>query len=450
VKVVKFGGSSLSSTTQIKKVIDIIKKDKDRKSVIVSAPGKRDEADVKVTDLLIAYYKSYVEGNDTREVQQEIIARFAAIAKAFSLSLTFIEQLKERIFQLALLPIEGNKYLYDAFLAQGEDLQARLLSEILIQEDLEARYVNPKDAGIFVSDEPRSARILSESYQILAQLNNINGIVVIPGFFGYTKKGDICTFSRGGSDVTGAIVAAGVGASLYENFTDVDGIFSAHPEIVHKPQRVKELTYREMRELAYAGFAVFHDEALMPVFKAKIPIVIKNTNNPTHSGTTICNARKLTDQSVVGIASNSGFVSINITKFFMNREVGFVRKILSILEKFGIGFERMPSGIDDLSIIVRKRFLTPEIEKMILQEIVKAVSPDEIYIERDLSIIMIVGEGMKHSVGVTAAGSFALSSKKINLEMINQGSSEVSVMFGIQKKQEKRAVRALYHAYFEE
>ncbi|MDR0614519.1 MAG: aspartate kinase, partial [Lactobacillales bacterium] len=389
MKVVKFGGSSLASAMQIKKVIDIIKKNKDRKFVVVSAPGKQDAADVKITDLLIAYYKSYVEGNDTKDVQQEIIARFAAIAKAFSLSLTFIEQLKERIFQLALLPIEGNQYLYDTFLAQGEDLQARLLSEILIQEGLEARYVNPKDAGIIVSNEPRGARILPESYQILAQLNNINGIVVIPGFFGYTKKGDICIFSRGGSDVTGAIVAVGVEASLYENFTDVDGIFSAHPGIVHKPQPIKELTYREMRELAYAGFAVFHDEALMPVFKAEIPIVIKNTNNPTHPGTTISNTRKPTDQSVVGIASDSGFVSINITKFFMNREIGFVRKILSVLEKFGIGFERMPSGIDDLSVIVRERFLTPEIEKMILQEIAEAVLPDEIYIERDLSIIMI-------------------------------------------------------------
>lgn len=223
--------------------------------------------------------------------------------------------------------------------------------------------MSPKDAGIFVSDEPRGARILPESHQTLSHLSSIKDIVVIPGFFGYTKNGEICTFSRGGSDVTGAIVAARVGAQLYENFTDVDGIFSAHPGIVHNPQPIKELTYREMRELAYAGFAVFHDEALMPAFKAEIPIVIKNTNNPMHPGTTIRNTRKLTDQSVVGIASDSGFVSINITKFFMSREVGFVRKILSVLEKFGIGFERMPSGIDDLSIIVREKFLTPEIEK---------------------------------------------------------------------------------------
>ncbi|MDR3157121.1 MAG: aspartate kinase [Lactobacillales bacterium] len=450
MKVVKFGGSSLASAVQIRKVIDIIKEDDQRKFVVVSAPGKRDEADTKMTDLFIDYYECYVNGLETKKFQQKIVARFSAIASAFSLPVTIIKDFEERIARLLNNPIEGNQYLYDMFLAQGEDLQARLLAEIFVKEGISASYMSPKDAGLLVSDEPGNARILPESYERIFSLRDQSGVVIIPGFFGYTCSGEICTFSRGGSDITGSIIAAGVHADLYENFTDVDGVFAAHPGIVHNPQFIKEMTYREMRELAYAGFSVFHDEALIPIFRAEIPIVIKNTNNPSHPGTQISNTRELTSQPVIGIASDSGFASINITKFLLNREIGFVRKILSILETHEISFEHMPSGIDDLSIIVRESYLTPKLENLILRDIADIVQPDELQIEHDLSILMLIGEGMKRSVGVTAAGTFALSSKRINLEMITQGSSEVSVIFGIRSSQEARAVRALYHAYFED
>jgi aspartate kinase len=315
-----------------------------------------------------------------------------------------------------------------------------------------AEYIHPKDAGILVSDEPGNARVLPKAYDLLTYLNDIEGILVIPGFFGVTEDGDICTFSRGGSDITGSIVAAGTKADLYENFTDVNGIYSANPHLVHHPQPIRELTYREMRELAYAGFTVFHDEALIPAFRAKIPIVIKNTNNPTHPGTRIINDREFGTepvQIVTGIASDSGFSAFNIQKFLMNREVGFGRKVLTILEEMNIPFEHMPSGIDDLTILIRSRFLNEEIEEEIVNRLKAELEPDEIRIERNLSIIMLVGEGMNQSVGVTATGTFALSTKHINLALINQGFSEVSVMFGIQADQEHRAVRALYHAFFE-
>ena len=277
-----------------------------------------------------------------------------------------------------------------------------------------------------------------------------NEVLVIPGFFGVTKENQICTFSRGGSDITGSIIAAGVKADLYENFTDVDGIFAAHPGIIHQPHSIPELTYREMRELAYAGFSVLHDEALLPAYRGKIPLVIKNTNNPDHPGTRIVLKHSSDKFPVVGIAGDSGFVSINMSKYLMNREVGFGRKILQILEDLNIGWEHMPTGIDDLSIILRSRELTPIKEEEILRQLVQKAEVDHAEIEHDLSIIMIVGEKMKSHIGVTATATRALSENKINIQMMSQGSSEVSIMFVVNKEQEKAAIKALYHAFFDE
>ena len=237
-------------------------------------------------------------------------------------------------------------------------------------------------------------------------------------------------------------------ADLYENFTDVDGIFAAHPGVVHEPHSIPELTYKEMRELAYAGFSVLHDEALLPAYRGKIPLVIKNTNNPSHPGTRIILEHKGATVPVVGIASDDKFVSINMSKYLMNREVGFGRKVLQILEDLNIRWEHMPSGIDDLSIIIRERELTPIKEQEILSYLTRELGVDEVEIEHGLSILMIVGENMKDHIGVTATAAKALSEKHINLEMISQGSSEVSVMFVIETEQEKAAVRALYDAFF--
>ncbi|WP_302852465.1 aspartate kinase [uncultured Streptococcus sp.] len=448
MKVIKFGGSSLASAEQLKKVLDIVTSDPERRFVIVSAPGKRHSEDTKVTDALIKYYKNYVAGDDVTASQKWIIDRYQAIADELGLSPAIMTKISTAIKQLATLPIEDNAFLYDTFLAAGEDNNAKLVAEYFRKNGLSSRYMHPKEAGIIVSSEPSNARILPSSYDKLEALQELDEVIVIPGFFGVTVDGNVCTFSRGGSDISGSIVAAGVKADLYENFTDVDGIFAAHPGVVHKPHTIKELTYREMRELAYAGFSVLHDEALIPAYRGKIPLVIKNTNNPNHPGTRITLKNTSNNAPVIGIAADDNFASINMSKYLMNREVGFGRKVLQILEELNIRWEHMPTGIDDMSIIVRERELTPIKEQEITTYLTRELGVDEVDIEHGLSIIMIVGEDMKNHIGVTATATKALSEKHINLEMISQGSSEVSVMFVTQTEHEKQAVRALYKAFF--
>lgn len=434
MKVIKFGGSSLASAEQLKKVLDIVTSDPERRFVIVSAPGKRHSEDTKVTDALIKYYKNYVAGNDVTASQKWIIDRYQAIADELGLSPAIMTKISTAIKQLATLPIEDNAFLYDTFLAAGEDNNAKLVAEYFRKNGLSSRYMHPKEAGIIVSSEPSNARILPSSYDKLEALQELDEVIVIPGFFGVTVDGNVCTFSRGGSDISGSIVAAGVKADLYENFTDVDGIFAAHPGVVHKPHTIKELTYREMRELAYAGFSVLHDEALIPAYRGKIPLVIKNTNNPNHPGTRITLKNISNNAPVIGIAADDNFASINMSKYLMNREVGFGRKVLQILEELNIRWEHMPTGIDDMSIIVRERELTPIKEQEITTYLTRELGVDEVDIEHGLSIIMIVGEDMKNHIGVTATATKALSEKHINLEMISQGSSEVSVMFVTQDR----------------
>ena len=448
MKVVKFGGSSLASASQLQKVLNIVKSDKDRKFVVVSAPGKRDNNDTKVTDALIQYYRAYIEGEDLIQHQEWIIKRYQQMVSELQLKPLVLEKISKSILDLATLPIEENPFLYDTFLAAGEDNNAKLIAAFFNQNGLKTRYIHPKEAGILVSSEPSNARILPSSYDKIEELKNYEEVLVIPGFFGITQKGQICTFSRGGSDITGSIIAAGVKADLYENFTDVDGIFAAHPGIIQKPHLIPELTYREMRELAYAGFGVLHDEALIPAYRGKIPLVIKNTNNPDHPGTKI--VLKHSDKAipVVGIAGDSNFVSINMSKYLMNREVGFGRKVLQILEELNIRWEHMPTGIDDLSIILRERELTPIKEEEILRQLTQKIEVDHAEIEHNLSIIMIVGEKMKSHIGLTATATKALSDNNINIQMISQGSSEVSIMLVVNSEQEKAAIQSLYKAFF--
>ena len=449
MKVVKFGGSSLASATQLEKVLNIVKSDPERRFVVVSAPGKRHDDDIKVTDALIKYYREYIAGNDVTSNQQWIINRYADMVAELGLKPKVLEKISKSITSLATLPIEDNAFLYDTFLAAGENNNAKLFAAYFSQNGVPASYVHPREAGLVVSSEPGNARILPSSYDKIEELNNSDEVLVIPGFFGVTQDGQICTFSRGGSDITGSIIAAGVKADIYENFTDVDGIFAAHPGIVHKPHSIPELTYREMRELAYAGFTVLHDEALLPAYRGKIPLVIKNTNNPEHPGTKIVHKHSKDHLPVVGIAGDAGFVSINMSKYLMNREIGFGRRVLQILEDLNIGWEHMPTGIDDLSIILRERELTPIKEEEILRQLVQKAEVDHAEIEHDLSIIIIVGEKMKSHIGVTATATKALSENNINIQMMSQGSSEVSIMFVVKKNQEKAAIRALYRAFFE-
>lgn len=449
LKVIKFGGSSLASATQLNKVLNIVKDDSKRRIVVVSAPGKRHPEDEKVTDLLIAYADSYLANNDVTIYQEKIIARYEAIAHELNLTGPILPAIKESILALASIKKDHPERVMDTFKASGEDNNAKLVADFFTQNDLPARYVNPLEAGIIVTDEPSNATILESSYEKIFTLDCSNEVLVIPGFFGYTENGDICTFSRGGSDVTGSIIAAGVKAELYENFTDVDAIFAAHPGIIDNPKKIKELTFREMRELSYAGFAVFHDEALIPTFRANIQVVIKNTNNPSAPGTKISTTRESQNESVIGITGDTGFSSIYISKYLMNRELGFVRRVLALLESLNLNYEHMPSGIDDISVIIRQDQLTEAIEAELIEKLYSELNCDEVKIKHNLSMIVVVGEGMKSHLGIAANASKALADAGINLEMINQGSSEVSIIFGIDSKQEKKAIHALYYAFFE-
>ncbi|MFB6467007.1 aspartate kinase [Cytobacillus sp. Hz8] len=448
MKVVKFGGSSLASGEQIEKVFQIVVSDPERKIVVVSAPGKRFADDIKVTDLLITCGERYLKGENADDEWAQIIKRYANIANELDLSTEIIERIEEDLRSL----FEGNKqnpgsYL-EAIKASGEDNNAKLIAYYFQKQGVEAHYVNPKDAGLFVSDEPGNARVLKESYDHLYSLRNRSGIIVFPGFFGYSLNGDVVTFSRSGSDITGSILANGTKASLYENFTDVDAVYSVNPSLVELPHEIRELTYREMRELSYAGFSVFHDEALIPAFRAGIPVNVKNTNNPSAAGTRIVNVRDNKNGPVIGIASDKGFCSIYVSKYLMNREIGFGRKLLHILEDAGLSYEHIPSGIDDISIILKEDHLTEGIECKIKQRILDELQADEVVFIHHLALIMVVGEGMRHNVGTTARAAHALAQADVNIEMINQGSSEVSMMFAVKAVDEVRAVQALYHEFF--
>jgi aspartate kinase len=448
MKVVKFGGTSLASGEQIQKVLDIVVSDPKRKIVVVSAPGKRFEDDTKVTDLLIACAHKQLQGGDATQLLEAVVERFESIAKDLEMSEDIASEIRADLEQR----LQGDKSDPERFLdnmkAAGEDNNAKLIAAYFQDRGIEAKYVSPKEAGLIVSEEPGNARVLPESYERLYSLRDQSGIIIFPGFFGFSEKGDVVTFSRGGSDITGSILANGVKAELYENFTDVDAVYAVNPYFVSHPTEIQELTYREMRELSYAGFSVFHDEALIPAFRAGIPVNIKNTNNPAAPGTKIVNKRETKNGPVVGIASDEGFCSIYIQKYLMNREIGFGRKLLQILENFGLSYEHIPSGIDDVTVILRENQLNNELEQAILCQIKEKLDADEVKIQHHLALIMLVGEGMRRNIGTTARAASALAKAGVNIEMVNQGSSEVSMMFGVKEEVESRAVQALYEEFF--
>lgn len=448
MKVVKFGGSSLASGNQVKKVFDIVTSDPDRKVVVVSAPGKRYAEDRKVTDLLIELGERSLRGDRAPEYLTAVIARYSQVAEELKLPTEIVSKIENDLIELLDADKTRQDRYIDAIKASGEDSNAKLIAEYFKSRGIEASYINPKDAGLFVEETCGTAQVLKKSYENLKALRELPGILIFPGFFGYNEAGEVVTFSRSGSDITGSILANGTGADLYENFTDVDAVYSVNPNVVPNPKEIRELTYREMRELSYAGFSVFHDEALIPAFEAGIPVHIKNTNNPEAAGTRIVNERKNTNGPVIGIASDDDFCSIYVNRYLMNKEIGFGRKLLSILEDFGLTYEHSPSGIDDLSIILRQKQMNAETEKLILERIRTDLKPDEVTVEHNLSLIMMVGEGMRHNIGTAARASKALAEAGVNIEMINQGSSEVSMMFGVKEAQEKKAVQALYEEFF--
>ncbi|WP_040981552.1 aspartate kinase [Oceanobacillus jeddahense] len=449
MKVAKFGGSSVANATQIKKVANIIKSDSSRKVVVVSAPGKRFSDDVKMTDLLIELCYARQQNQDYDLHLENIMGRFQEIIDDLDLDHAILEDIQQTIEKYLQFDISPMAQL-DALKSIGEDSSAKIVSAYLKRLGLNASYVNPKEAGIFVSNEPGNAQLLPESFPMIYKLRDRNDVSVVPGFFGYSADDDLVTFSRGGSDITGAILAAGTKASLYENFTDVDSVFAVNPNFVKNPKDINVLTYKEMRELSYAGFSVFHDEALIPAFKEQIPVCIKNTNNPDASGTMVVSERDATEQCVVGIASDDGFCSLYVSKFLMNREVGFGRKLLNIFEDEGISFEHTPSGIDDMSVIFRDHQFTPEKEKIVIDRIRNELNVDTVSVHRDLAVVMVVGEGLENTIGVAAKATASFAKAGVNIDMINQGSSEVSMMFGIHAVDLEKAIQSLYKEFFTE
>ncbi len=448
MKVCKFGGSSCANAEQIRKVCDIVLADADRKVVVVSAPGKRNPEDSKVTDLLITLGNALVSGYDGRRERESVIGRFATISSDLGLDGQLVESLREDLDRRLASGCDDRNRFMDLIKSAGEDYCARLFTAYLTHLDVKATYVSPASAGMFVSPEFGNAQILPESYEKLSSLDRIPGLIVFPGFFGITPEGEVATFSRGGSDITGSILAAALNASVYENWTDVDSVYSVNPTLVANPHPIHEITYDEMRELAYAGFSVLHEEALVPAFRKGIPVYIRNTNNPASRGTMIVNHRSSFDGIVTGIAGAKGFCSITLNKYLMNREVGFALKVLQILSDENISFDHMPSGIDSLSIVMRSSMLPFEKEETIKRRLIEEIGVEHVEVTRGLSIVMIVGAAMARTVGVTARAATALARAGVNLEVINQGASEISVMFGVREEFCDFAVRELYKEFF--
>lgn len=451
MKLCKFGGSSVADAAHIRKVLDIMVADASRRIVVVSAPGTRFKGDIKVTDLLIECARCGLEGGDVEAAMEAVVTRFRLIQEELSLPETLVAEIREEL-KRRVSSDSSHALLYtDAIKAAGEDFSARFVAAAFRARGVFARYVNLREAGMLLSDDFGNARLLDESYGLLkAYFDGIGeDIAVVPGFYGYTKAGEIATFPRGGSDITGSIVAAAVHAEEYENFTDVDCVFPVDPRIVPEvSEGIREMTYREMRELSYAGFGVFHDEAVHPAIVAEIPIRIKNTNHPEKEGTRIVAQRKLRHGNVIGVACAEGFCTIHVSKYLMNREVGFGRRLLQIFEENGVPFDHAPTGVDNMNVIVQERHFPVEIRERVLERIREELGVEEVTYEAGQALLMIVGEGMRYAVGLAARAMSAISAANINVEMINQGPSEISIMIGIRASDRKAAIRAMYNEFF--
>lgn len=451
LKVAKFGGSSLATAERIAHVADIVAQDPARRFIVLSAPGKVDAKDTKVTDLLIHCAQEVLAGNGGGgHALDTVNERFQAICDTLSIHKATSRKLIQNLDKVIQTPHKNKKAYMDSVKAMGEDMMARIFAAYLSEtKKMPAQYVGPKEAGLLVTDDFGDAYPLAETTDNLQRhLSALSGIVVFPGFYGMTRDGDIATFSRGGSDLTGALLAEALEADVYENWTDVDGICRTDPAVVRNPEIIHELTFREMRELAYMGFNVLHHEAIMPVRRKHIPINLRNVNNIEFPGTTILEERIPLDEIVVGIAMKKNFCCFTVEKYLMNREVGFGRKLLSILEDFSLTFEHMPSGIDTISIYLDQKQLKPDMAAHIIRRIYKELDADRVEVEHDRAMVIAVGEGMKAHVGVAARLVGALSKSKINIHMINQGASELSILFGVRAESAEAAVKAIYKEYF--
>ena len=433
VKVVKFGGSSLASAAQFAKVGDIIRADESRRYVVPSAPGKRNAKDTKVTDMLYSCYALAEAEEDFKGALKKIKERYNSIINGLNLTLSLEDEFRtiEKNF--------ADKAGEDYAASRGEYLNGIIMANYLGYEFIDAAEVIFFDEnGNF--DDYKTDKVMAE------RLSHVEK-AVIPGFYGSDSNGNVKTFSRGGSDITGSIVSKAVHASVYENWTDVSGCLVADPRIVENAQPIKVITYRELRELSYMGASVLHEDAIFPVRKAGIPINIKNTNAPEEPGTMIVESTcQKADYTITGIAGKRGFVAVNIDKDMMNSEVGFCRKALEAFEENGISIEHMPSGIDTMTVFVHQEEFEGK-EQQVISSIRRLVNPDIIDLEADLALIAVVGRGMKSTRGTAGRIFSALAHAHINVKMIDQGSSELNIIVGVRHDEFKHAIRALYDIF---
>ncbi|HZO89526.1 MAG TPA: aspartate kinase [Chthonomonadaceae bacterium] len=428
--VCKFGGTSVADADQIRKVAAIVRADPRRRFLVVSAPGKRHAADHKVTDLLYLCHHTIQAGLKASEAFALIRQRFEEISAALGVP-------DMRRWLDAVESEMGQGRSKDWVASRGEYLHARLIAAYL-----GATFVDAADCIRFSPE----GRLDPNSYELTARALQGEGLFLLPGFYGVDASSQIKTFSRGGSDITGAIVARAVGACAYENWTDVDGLLMADPRLVENPRPIREVTYQELRELAYMGASVLHDEAIFPVREAHIPIHIRNTNAPEMPGTWIRTTRPNTDLPIVGIAGRTGFTTIQIEKALMNQERGFGRRLLEILEAHGISYEHTPSSIDSMSVVLRDEELDNRREG-VLDELQRVLLPDRMEVLNGLALIATVGQGMSHRVGIAGRLFGALAAAGINVRLINQGASEINIIVGVASADYPAAVRAIYHAF---
>ena len=433
MKVVKFGGSSLASAEQFIKAGDIINSDKERRFVVPSAPGKRSKKDTKVTDMLYACYAAAQEDQPFQDQLKAIEARYEEIIKGLSLELSLKEEFK------VILDNFKKKAGKDYAASRGAYLNGIIMAAYLKFTFIDAAEVIffDEDGNFdpYKTDKVMSARLEKEEY------------AVIPGFYGAMPDGTVHTFSRGGSDITGSIVAKAVHAEVYENWTDVSGFLIADPRIIPNPVGIDTITYKELRELSYMGATVLHEDAIFPVRKEGIPINIRNTNAPDDNGTWIVESTCQKSKFVItGIAGKRGFCSVNIEKDMMNAEIGFGRKVLQAFEDSGISFEHVPSGIDTMTVFVHQDEFMDK-EQKVVSAIHRLAHPDTIDIESDLALIAVVGRGMKSTRGTAGRIFSALAHSNVNVKMIDQGSSELNIIIGVRNEDFETAIRAIYNMF---
>jgi aspartate kinase len=434
IKVAKFGGSSLADANQFRKVANIVHADKSRRYIVPSAPGKRSQDDIKVTDMLYECYHKANEKKDFSEKLKAIKDRYQMIIDDLSLSISL---------ELDFLEIEtvlnSADISLDYLASRGEYLNGKLLACYL-----NFTFVDPKEVIIFSN---QGNLLADETNELLSKyLINIEK-AVIPGFYGADETGRIKIFSRGGSDITGSIVARAVKASIYENWTDVSGFLVSDPRIVKDAEVIDLITYKELRELSYMGAEVLHEEAVFPIRKEGIPINIKNTNSPLDYGTMIVDSTDLKPEHIItGIAGKKNFVAINIEKELMNSEVGFGRKVLGVFENNGIPFEHAPSGIDTMTVFVHHSQFD-EKETSVLSSLQKDLQLDSIDVEKDFALIAIVGRGMRGNIGIASRIFNALAKRSINIKMIVQGPSELNIILGVKNSDFEIAIQALYDEF---